>query len=262
VVLVGRERERAALRKTIAERKSLLVCGPPGSGKTVLLEDALGSMTENRRQKFIVCAADGPPEALWRRIAEALGNAGYPEVLERVEREAGSRLALEDWVRSQTSLRLRGVLRLAARGRGHSLFLDASAPLADGTYRLLQEWVWSARVPVILLGRGATEHEIGKAAKLYWHDGMRLHVGPLDPGSARTLIEIQIERFQLRRVADVEFREFVLEQSERLPGGIVRLCEMASHAAYQCEGQLKLHTLAVDFAMRAPQPIRRAARHG
>jgi type II secretory pathway predicted ATPase ExeA len=261
VVLVGREREQAALRKAIAERRSLLVCGPPDSGKTVLLQDALGSVTGNQRRKCLVCAADGAPGTLWRRIAQALASAGDPEVLARVERETGSHGATEDWIRAQTSLRLRGVLRRAVRGREYSLFLDAAQPLADGTYRLLQEWVWSGRTPVVLLARGATQLEIGRAAQLYCHDGMRLHLGPLEPAAARTLLDSQIERFRLSQMADDEFREFVLERSERLPGSIVRLCEMACNAAYQCEGRLKLHILAVDFLMRTQQPIRRAARH-
>jgi AAA ATPase domain len=261
VTLVGRERERAVLRKAIAERTSLLVCGPAGAGKTLLLQEVLASVTGNRRRECLLCAGDGTPGMLWRRIAQGLGSAGDPEVLARVERETGPPAAFENWIRAQTSLRLRGVLRRAARGRDYSLFLDTAEPLADGTYRLLQEWVWSGRVPVVLLARGATEHEIGRAAKLYWHEGMRLHVGPLEPPAASSLLEMQIERFRLRQIADDEFREFVLERSERLPGHMVRLCEMATNAAYQCEGRLKLHTLAVDFLMAAQQPGCRAAHH-
>jgi len=260
-VLIGRQREQAALCGAIEERRSLLVCGPPGSGKTALLEEALSSMTENRRRRCIVCAADGTPAMLWRSLAQALAAAGDPEVLTRVERERGSHVQSENWICSQTSLRIRGILRRAARGCDYSIFLDAAGPLADGTYRLLQEWVWSGRTPVVLLGCGASQHEIGKAARLYWHQGLRLHLGPLELDSAQTLLELEIERFGLTRLANGEFRKLVLEQSLRLPGRIVRLCEMASNAAYQYKGRVKLHTLAVDFLMDPQRPVSRAARH-
>ncbi|MGB9464577.1 MAG: ATP-binding protein [Candidatus Acidiferrum sp.] len=258
-MLIGRERQRAKLCAAIAERRSLLVFGPAGSGKSALLQDALSGVDNRIRQRCIVCVADGPPSMIWERLVQALAAAGDPEVLTRVENEAGSFQRLENWARTQTSLRLRGILRRAARSREYSIFLDAAGPLPDGTYRLLQEWVWSARTPVILLGRGSTQHELGKAAQLYWHDGLRLNLGPLDLESAQALLEQTIERFHVTELADDAFRGFVLEQSERLPGRIALLCELASSAAYHYEGHVKLHTLAVDFMLQQQRPAERAA---
>ena len=261
-MLIGREPEQRALCKAIAERSSLLVCGPAGSGKTALLEAVLGALAANQRRACIVCAADGTPGLLWRRLVQALAKAGDEEVLTRVERESGSSARAEAWIQAQTSLRLRGVLRRAARARDYAVFLDTAEALADGTYRLLQEWVWSGRTPVILLGRGETERELGKAARLFWHEGLRLRLGALEPRFAEALLESAIERFSLARFADAAFRGFVLEQSGRLPGPIVRLCEMASQAAYQCGEQVKLHTLAVDFLLHdLHQPVPRTLRH-
>jgi hypothetical protein len=36
----------------------------------------------------------------------------------------------------------------------------------------------------------------------------------------------------------------------------VRLCELASQNVYQYDGHIKLHTLAVDFAMRTGSELR------
>jgi len=198
---------------------------------------------------------------IWQRLVRALAEAGDSEVLSRVESEAGSYQNFENWAREQTSLRLRGILRRAARSREYSIFLDAEKPLPDGTYRLLQEWVWSARTPVILLGRGSTHLELGKAAQLYWHEGLRLNLGPLDRDSAQAVLEQAIANFHLTEIADVKFRDFVLEQSQRLPGRIVNLCELATHAVYHYEGHVKLHTLAVDFLLQQQRPSKRAAGH-
>jgi hypothetical protein len=260
-MLIGREREREKLCAAIAERRSLLVCGPAGSGKSALLQDALSCVDECLRRKCIVCATEGAPSVIWERLVRSLAEADDPDVLTRVENEAGSYQRFESWVQDQTSLRLRGILRRAARAREYSIFLDAAAPLPDGTYRLLQEWVWSGRTPVILLGRGLTQHELGKAAQLYWHEGLRLSLGPLNLVSAEALLDQTIERLHLAELADVEFRDFVLEQSARLPGRIEGLCELASNEAYHYEGRVKLRTLAVDFLLQQQPPARRAAHH-
>jgi type II secretory pathway predicted ATPase ExeA len=260
-MLIGREHELARLRGAIAERRSLLICGPAGAGKSALLHDALSYVEENVRRKCIVCEAEGAPIAIWQRLMRAFAVAEDPEVLTRVENEAGSYQHFERWLRDQTSLRLRGILRRAARAREYSIFLDTATPLPDGTYRLLQEWVWSARTPVILLGRGSTAHELGKAAQLYWHEGLRVNLGPLDLASAKALLEHWITHFDLTELADAEFCDFVLGQSERLPGRIAMLCELASNAAYQHEGHLKLHTLAIDFLLQQRRPAERATGH-
>ncbi len=258
-MLIGRQHELALLRAAIAERRSLLICGPAGAGKSALLQDALSYVEANLRQRCIVCEAEGTPIAIWQRLVRAFAAVHDSEVLKRVENEAGSCTRFESWLRDQTSLRLRGILRRAARAREYSIFLETSAPLPDGTYRLLQEWVWSARTPVILFGRGSTVQELGKAAQLYWHEGLRLDLGPLELASAKAVLVHSIAHFDLTELADAEFCDFVLEQSGRLPGSIAILCQLASNAAYQHDGHVKLHTLAVDFLLQQRRSAKRAA---
>jgi AAA ATPase domain len=260
-MLIGRKNELAILCAAIAKRRSLLICGPAGAGKSALLQHALSCVDESLRTRCILCETEGTPSTIWQRLVLALARAGAPEVLARVENEAGSFQYLENWARAQSSLRLRGVLRRAARAREYSIFLDASAPLPDGTYRLLQEWVWSGRTPVILLSRGSTKCELGRAAQLYWHEGLRLHLGPLELASAEALLRQSIERFHLAHLADAEFRDFILEQSEQFPGRITLLCELASNVAYHYQGRVKLHTLAIDFLLQQQLPADRVARH-
>ncbi len=246
-MFIGREHERAKLSEAILQRRSVLVHGPAGSGKSALLEEVLSALTGNARQQCLVCAVEGPPIAIWRQLSRALSRAGDPEVLSRAERETSSKEDFERWLGKQTSLRLRGIIRRAAQAREYSIFLDARSRLPDGIYRLLQEWIWSGRTPVILLARGSTLKEIGKVAQLYWHSGLRLSLGALDQASAEALLQETIGRLHLTDFADAEFREFVLERSARLPGRLICLCELAAGGTYHYEGHVKLHSLAVDF---------------
>jgi hypothetical protein len=201
---------------------------------------------------------------MWQALMRSLGEAGDPQVTSRVESECGSSGSLELWIDSQSSLRLRGLLRLAMRTGSYDVFIDAPGPLPEGAYRLLQEWVWSGRTPVFLLARGNAEQDLGRVARLYWHSGLQLELGPLASNEAENLLQHSIKRLRLTKLADAEFRDFVIAQSGGLPGRIVHLCELASQNMYQYDGHIKLHTLAVDFTMRTGaglRPFVRAVNH-
>lgn len=248
-MLIGREFELGQITAAIRERRSLLVCGPAGSGKSALLQAALASLPEEVRHRCLAALAEGTPQAIWQNLIRCLFAARDPEVVSRVTRETASIERFERWLTAQTSLRLRGILRRATWPGQYTLVIEAAGPVPDAVCRLLKECVWSGRTPVILLGRGKTESELGRAAKLYWHDGMRLSLDPLDAAAAEALIRRCITRFHLADVADSEFCGFVLSKSERLPGRIIRLCELAAEPRYQFDGHIKIHTLSVDFLL-------------
>jgi hypothetical protein len=263
-MLVGREIETRRLREAILERQSLLVHGPADSGKTSLLEETLAGLPSPVRGACIVCGPCDSPRSIWRQLVHGLASIRDSQVLTRVRRECGPAESLSAWLQRQSSLRLRGILRQAMRGQRYCVFFDTISPLPDGVYRVLQEWVWSGRTPVFLLARGATVQEIGRVARLFWHQGLRLELGPLQRNDLNYLLDECIERFRLTSVAGQEFRSFVLEQCAGLPGRIARLCEMASQRAYHSDGHLKLHTLAIDFVAqtkRGPHGVLRAGRN-
>lgn len=249
-MLIGRSEELARLRNTIIGHRSILVCGPAGSGKTALLLEALATLPAVVRGDCLVCAMQGSPRETWRSLVRGLAELHDGEVLSRLKRETGLAVPLDHWLHRQTSLRLRGILRRAMRAHPYKVFLEATARVPDGVYRLLQEWVWSGHTPVVLLARGYTERNLGKAAHLFWHSGLRLELGTMAAKDLAELLEFSIVRFRLWDLADAPFRSFILEQSERLPGRIVQLCELASSNAYHFNGHVKLHTLAVDFMLR------------
>ncbi len=264
-MLIGRTHEVAKLREAILARRSLLVYGVAGAGKTALLDEALSGLASAVRDNCIVCDSCESPQAMWRHLIRSLAARNDPQVLSRVQRECAATDSLDRWLDKQSSLRLRGILRRAMRAGAYFVFLDATAPLPAGVYRLLQEWIWSGRTPVFLLARGSAEQDLGRVARLYWHSGLQLELGPLRPEHLKLLLEDCIARFHLKKLADEKFRDFILKQCAGLPGRVVRLCQLASQTTYQYEGRLKLHTLAVDFLLQnksgSPAPLR-AGQHG
>ncbi len=264
-MLIGREFELSQITAAIRERHSLLVYGPAGSGKSALLQVALASLPEEVRHRCFAALAEGMPHAIWQNLIRCLFAARDPEVMCRVTSEAASIERFERWLTAQTSLRLRGILRRATWPGQYCFVLEAAGPVPDAVCRVLKEWIWSGRTPVILLGRGKNESELGRAAKLYWHEGMRLSLGSLEAAAAEALIRHCIKRFGLAGFADDEFFDFVLQQSERLPGRIIRLCELAADPRYQFDGHIKTHILTVDFLLECgalPDAAKQAARRG
>jgi len=260
--LIGRRDELARLREAILARQSLLVHGRSGAGKTALLTETLSGLPEHMRRKCLMCTGVENPRTLWRSLALSLAKAGDGQVMSRWERECAGTRCMDRWICEQTSLRLRGILRRALQESAYWVILDALARVPDGACPLLEEWIWSRRTPVILAGRGSTEQELGRAARLFWHRGMRMELLPLGDADRKALLEQAIHRFGLAEVADEDFRRFVLKSSQGLPGRIIRLCELACQNAYQWHGRIKLHTLAVDFLRQAdscPRSLRLAS---
>jgi hypothetical protein len=264
-MIIGRHSEIHRLRQTILERRSLLIYGKPGAGKTSLLAEALLSVPEGAREKCICCEVQDSPHALLQRLALGFAEAGSGEVLSRVRKELGSADRFGRWTRSQTSLRLRGVLREASRAGNYSVFFDTASRMPDGIYRLLQHWIWTGRTPVVILARSSQESELGRAARLFWHQGLRMELGPLPSVAANQLFEHCLERFGLETIAEEDFREFVRQESGGLPGAIQDLCQMAAEAKYRFEDRIKLHTLRIDFRIKnssVERPALRVANHG
>jgi AAA ATPase-like protein len=246
-MLIGRENESAKLRTAILRKESLLICGRPASGKSALLEEVIATLPESTRSRCLVTRVAASPREIWLDFIRALANAGDSCVLSRVETETGSHLRLQPWLKNQTSLRLRGILHRATRAGEYIVVLDPPTPLPEGVYRTLQMWVWSRRTPVFLTADGYDSQHIGRASRLFWHDDLRIFLGPLDFDSAKQLLDREIVRHDLASFADDNFREFVLAESSLLPGYIIRLCELAASPAYRFDGHLKLSTLLVDF---------------
>jgi Cdc6-like AAA superfamily ATPase len=264
---VGRQFESRLLRQAIMDRRSLLLYGKSGAGKTSLLDEVLNSLPGELRKSCILCEAHPTPHATLQELALRFAQAGDQWLLSRALKDQVTHEQLDRWLGAQTSLRLRGVLRHAARATIYSVFLDASVKLPDGLYRLIQEWIWSGRTPVVILARGPSERELGRAGRLFWHGAMRAEIGPLDPAAACELFALSVAKTRLTPLPAEEFRDFVMKESELLPGRIIALCEMASDPAYLHEGRIKLHPLRVDFQMKLNGNVRgthsiRASNHG
>lgn len=242
---LGRQTELARLQEAIRKRESLLIWGASNSGKSVLVARAISQMPERIARRCISARGNGSPQDILRSIAQGL--AEDPLFRAKFRADTGYGASFSQWVREQTSLRLRGLLYRAAGAGEYWIFLEDLAPMTHMLARIVKELIWNQKTPVYVIAPGWTYTELGHAAQLYWNDQQRLHVGGLSAAAAKELLEISIRQFGLSRFDLEGFREDILDFSGLLPGAIVRMCGAAADNQYHFEGRIKTKLLHVDY---------------
>jgi len=257
-MLIGREEERRQLRAAVRARKSLLIWGPADAGKTALIRAVLGKLSERERRSCIYWIGVANGRELFSHFVGRLYQAGDSLVRGKVGAEGMTETNLKRWLKKQSSLRLRGILFTALTHGDYRLFLDHFLPATRRTVQWMKEIMYRCKTPLYVCARGYSQREIGCAWSLYWNQNTRLHLAPLQEHNARELLETCIRRFALASLDLEDFREEILHLSGRLPGAIVKMCQLAADARYHYGEHIKTKLVHVDYLMQSnPRAILR-----
>jgi hypothetical protein len=249
--LVGRREELRELRAAIQKGESRLVCGPMDAGKTALIQKAISELPDADRRKCVYWTGAASGRQLISHFVGRLYELGDSFVRKKVHADGAAENSLHQWLLGQSSLRLRGILFTASTQGDYRFFVDHFAPATHHMARLLKEFMYRCKTPVYLAAQGYSKAEIGYAWSLYWHDGLRIRLGPLGERTALKLLEICIHNFGLGLLDLDDFRKDVLHLSGRLPGSIVKMCELAAHSRYHYGDHIKIKLVHVDYLMRS-----------
>jgi len=249
--LVGRDAELRRLKEAIRKRKSQLIWGPADAGKTSLIKMAIEGLAETERKACIYWTGAATGRQLVIHFFCGLYYAGDAFVRKKVHADGARGDSFNWWLREQSTLRLRGILLTASERGDYRFFLDHFPAPAHKMARLMKEFINRCNTPVYLAGNGCTVGEIGCAWSLYWTDEYRIRLGPLTESAARDLLEMCIGRFGLAALDLEGFREEILHLSGRLPGAILKMCELAADPRYHYGDQIKTKLIHVDYLMKA-----------
>jgi hypothetical protein len=250
-VLVGRERGLRRLRAAIQKRESQLIWGQRDAGKTFLIHHVIAGLPEAERRKCIYWAGAASGRQLVSHFLRGLYVTGDPVVRRKVRADCAGEFTLDRWLNKQSLLRLRGILFSAAEHGDYRFFVDHVPSPTHKMARLLNEIMYCCKTPVYLTGHGYSQREIGYAWSLYWADEYRMQLEPLTETPARELLEVCISNFGLALLDLAGFREEILHFSKRLPGSIVKMCELAADSRYQYGDRVKLKLVHVDYLMQS-----------
>lgn len=245
---IGRQSELARLQDAIRKRESMLIWGLPDSGKSELVLRAVSQLPATIRNQCVCATGNGSPQEILRSITQ--GFAEDPLFRSKFRSETGYGASFTQWIKHQSSLRLRGLLYRATGSRKYWILLEDLAPMTHMIARIMQQLMLNQETPVYAIAGGWTYKELGYGAQLYWNDRQRLEVGVLPLPAAKELLEWAIRRFGLAQFDLDGFREDILQFSGLLPGAILRMCAAASDNRYQFDGRIKTKLLHVDYLMK------------
>jgi energy-coupling factor transporter ATP-binding protein EcfA2 len=259
---VDRSEEVGRLAEAVEQGKSLLIWGPPGAGKTALVEHVLAKLPREEAGRHLCVSGWRSRQELLRALVRRMHEARDQVVLQRLAADGGDLSQFERWLAGQTSLRLRGIVYRATRSGRYRIFLDHPPAVTQAMKRVLEEVIWGSKTPVYLLAREAGRGDLGPVWSLFWNDRERLALGPLTAADAAELLERSIRSFGLAGYASEDFREEVLRLSNGLPGPIVGMCRLAAQPRYRSEGQIKTRLVHIDYLISAERAAREPAPRG
>lgn len=248
-LFLGRRRELARLLAAMHERRSMLLFGPPDSGKSALVEQALTRQPAGITEKCFVLLANTSMDRLLRQHAIRLLTTEDPVVQDAYEANGARFRSTKSWVRRQTGGRLRSLIFEACERGRYWIFWENAARLGTSHFHFLREVIRMRSTPVYLLARGFGHEHLGKSEHLFWSEGLRLELGPLGTKEAKGLTKAAIAREGLDDLDLSDFRQQVIEASRNLPGAIVRMVSMASRPQYRYGNKVKTKLIHTDYLM-------------
>jgi hypothetical protein len=222
VPLLGRRDEERTLADALRERKSRLVTGPKGIGKTRLIEE---SLSVSRQPS--VCVEK--PQALHGLLVE---------LAERLSCPAG---------RDATSIALKSSVLDALRRMPRCLVLEDVAGADPRVYRFLQQVHYIPAVCLIVTA--ASRDCLGHLRKLLWDPREEIALKPLTRPESLSLFDAASRMYRLQSLDLDAFRDKVLAAAQGNPGQILTMCRMAVRPEYQHGRYIKFLPLRIDALM-------------
>jgi hypothetical protein len=231
--LLERSAELVHLRQRITQRKSLLLFGDQGVGKTRLLQQlAVGD-------KDILYVAKGhAPREFLLALIDALERGRGPKAV-RVKNFQGLSV-----------LSLKGIAQRGLETGNRTLVIDHVQSPTMALSHLIRELNYYGRTPIIFAARSQHMEDIGSLRSLCSDKSERLELKNWPEAVALEFARHRaIDGKLVAANLDSALHEMV-EMSHGNPGAIVQMIEMAKLPQYRLEEQIKVHILYLDFRMR------------
>jgi hypothetical protein len=231
--LLERSMELSHLRQRIAQRKSLLLFGDQGVGKTRLLQQ----IATSNKDVLYVAKGHAPREFLLALI----------DVLDRTR---VTTVARPRNLQTMSVLSLKGVAQKGLEISNRILMIDHVQSPTMALGHLIKELNYYGRTPVIFAARSQHMEDIGSLRSLCTDKSERLELRNWPEAIAmefarQRAIDAKLEASNLESALPA-----MVEMSHGNPGAILQMIEMAKQSQYRLEDQIKVHILYLDFRMK------------
>jgi hypothetical protein len=228
---VEREEELGRLGNQARIRKSLLVFGPEGVGKSRLLQTFVSSQ----------------PLAVY--VPQMRSPREFVLGLLQALHSADGRVKLPANLAALSTSSLKGIVHRALDTQPFLMILDHLDAPSRVVTGMIKDLHYYGRTPVIFASRSPHMEDIGALRPLCANKAERLEVRNLSPQIALEFAQREAERTELWASNLESILPSLVDWSDGNPGAILHMLKMAQLPQYRAGDQIKSHILYVDYRM-------------
>ncbi len=237
--IYGRDAELEQLRQLVSRRRSFLLHGPAGIGKTLLLKHLAGEVPE-----MVYCDESSSSQTVFRKLAVGLFARKNRHVLQACG-TTGSNAII-----SKSAVSIRGIVAEALRGGGYWLVLDHLNSPSQSFAAALRDVCNRTESRLIAVARSAHMEDIGFLLPMFSDRSEKYLLRNFDPEAAREFALQSAQAMQLKAANREEVIEKIVRYSKGSPGAILAMLQMAASPKYVAHQHVKLSPLYIDFRLR------------
>ena len=231
---VERIDEMARVQAQTQKRKSMLIFGPEGVGKTRLLQ----SFVKTQPLALYVEQTNSPHD-LMLALVEDLRNSP----------KRGLHLPAN--TRSLSTSSLKGITHRALEQHPFLLVLDQLSGPSRVVTGIIKEMNHYGRTPIFFAARTPHMEDIGALLPMCADRSERVEIKNFTPPIALEFAQRESEKVALWASNLEQALHSMVEWSEGNPGSILHMLKMAHLPKYRIDDQIKIHILYLDFRMGA-----------
>jgi len=237
--IYGRDAELEQLRQLVFRRRSFLLHGPAGVGKTLLLKHVAGELS-----KMVYCDESPSSQTVFRALAAGLFARKNRHVLQACGTSG------QNAIREKSAVSIRGIVADALREASYWIALDhLQSPSQSFAAALKDLCSWTA-TPLIAVARSAHMEDVGFLLPMFSDRSEKYTLRNFDSDTAREFAVRTAQEMHLNAANRDEAIQKIVHYSKGNPGAIIAMLHMAASPKYVTEEHVKLSPLYIDFRLR------------